>query len=136
MAEYCKSLQELSVEQQNAIDLLVLGRSDREVAEAVGVSRQTVTAWRNNNSLFAAELNVRRQELWGNQTDKIVSSLLPKALQVLEEDLNNTEDLRLRQAAAVQVLRAVGFGSTSLKPEGLTDAKKIEREKVLAEVFP
>ena len=48
---------QLSIEQQNAIDLLVQGKSDRETAEAIGVSRQTVNNWRNNDTVFIAELN-------------------------------------------------------------------------------
>ena len=62
---------QLSIEQENAIDLLLQGKSDREVAEAVGVSRQTVTEWRNGNALFAAELNRRRREVWGGQTERL-----------------------------------------------------------------
>ena len=33
----------LSVEQLNAIDILVQGRTDQETAETVGVARETVT---------------------------------------------------------------------------------------------
>ena len=36
---------QLSIEQQNAIDHLLQGKSDRVTAEAVGVSRQTVWEW-------------------------------------------------------------------------------------------
>ena len=43
---------QLSIEQQNAIDLLVQGKSDRETAEAIGVSRQTVNNWRNNDPVI------------------------------------------------------------------------------------
>jgi len=48
---------QLSQEQMNAIEHLLQGRSDRAAAEAVGVSRQTVWGWRNNDVLFIAELN-------------------------------------------------------------------------------
>ena len=48
---------QLSLEQMNAIEHLLRGRSDRAVAEAVGVSRQTVWEWRNRDPLFIAELN-------------------------------------------------------------------------------
>ena len=47
----------LSVEQLNAIDVLVQGRTDKETAETVGVARETVTRWRNDNPHFAAQLN-------------------------------------------------------------------------------
>lgn len=36
----------LSVKQENAIDMLVTGGTDSEVAAAVGVHRVTVTRWR------------------------------------------------------------------------------------------
>ncbi|GFN22439.1 helix-turn-helix domain-containing protein [Thermanaeromonas sp. C210] len=53
----------LSIEQLNAIDLLVLGKTDKEVAEAVGVHRCTVTSWRLYNPYF--------------EVDKPVAHLLP-----------------------------------------------------------
>ena len=57
--------QELSIAQLNAIDLLVTGKTDQEVSEAIGMSRQTVNGWRNANPYFQAALNRRRRELWG-----------------------------------------------------------------------
>lgn len=127
MAKQDKTRQ-LNVEQLNAIDLLVQGKSDRETAEAVGVSKQTVTDWRNNNPAFIAELNRRREEIWGSQVDKL-RSLVAEAVKVLEEDMKNTEDLRLRQSAAVYVLRSVGLYGAELEPEGPTDRKEVEVQK-------
>src|SRR3989337_108349 len=81
---------ELSTEQRNAVDLLVTGKTDQDVAEAVGVSRQTVCGWRLYHPLFGAELNRRRQEVWGAAADKL-RDLLPKALDVLSEELKSGE---------------------------------------------
>jgi len=47
----------LSIEQQNAIGLLILGKSDKEVAEAVGVNRTTIWEWRTAHPIFMAPLN-------------------------------------------------------------------------------
>jgi transposase len=44
----------LTIEQRNAIDLLVTGKTDTETAEAVGVHRVTVTKWRNADPLAPA----------------------------------------------------------------------------------
>ena len=55
----------LSVEQLNAIDVLVQGKTDQETAQAVGVTRETVNRWRNDNPHFAAELNKQRKLIWG-----------------------------------------------------------------------
>ena len=41
-----KGLHELTIAQLNAIDLLVGGKTDKEVAGALGVHRVTVTPWR------------------------------------------------------------------------------------------
>jgi len=45
------------VEQLNAIDVLVLGKTDQETAKTVGVARETVNRWSNENPYFSAELN-------------------------------------------------------------------------------
>lgn len=36
----------LTPEQLNAVDLLILGKTDKEVSETIGVRRETVTRWR------------------------------------------------------------------------------------------
>jgi DNA-binding NarL/FixJ family response regulator len=50
----------LTIEQENAIDLLLTGKSDREVAETIGVHRMTVQQWRTAHPLFMATLAQRR----------------------------------------------------------------------------
>lgn len=99
----------LTVEQQNAIDLLVTGASDREVAEKVGVSRQTVTNWRLNNLTFQAELNRRRKDLWGASKDRM-RSLIPKAIDRLEKSIGDDTD-RNGPKVALEVIRATGLHS-------------------------
>ena len=126
MAKADKTRQ-LNVEQENAIDLLLQGKSDREVAEAVGVSRQTVTEWRNHNSVFVAELNRRRQEIWGSQTARL-RLLVSQAVDVFEEDLQNDQDLKLRQSAAVHILKAVGLYGADLSPMGEVYPEDVEED--------
>lgn len=91
MAKPDKGRQSLSIEQQNAIDMLVLGKTDREVAEAVGVSRQTVCGWRLYHPQFQAGLNLRRQAIWGTAVDKL-RSLVPKSLEILERELDQADE--------------------------------------------
>ncbi|MBT2729196.1 helix-turn-helix domain-containing protein [Bacillus sp. ISL-75] len=45
----------LTVEQYNAIDLLITGKSDQETADIIGVNRVTVTKWRNYDLHFRAD---------------------------------------------------------------------------------
>ena len=125
---------QLSIQQQNAIDLLIQGKSDRETAEAIGVSRQTVTNWRNNNPVFIAELNKQRKAVWGAQVDRI-RYLISASLDVLEEDLKDTEDKQLRQKAAIHILQAVGLYGQNLKPDGEDTPEGVEAQKRHDEVF-
>lgn len=125
MAKSDKTRQ-LSLEQENAIDLLIQGKSDREVAEAVKVSRQTVNQWRNHDAVFVSALNARRQEIWGSQSERL-RSLVKKAVDVLEADLDSDER-KLRQSAAIHLLKAVKVYGTPLYPHGSTDPEDIESE--------
>lgn len=95
----------LTVEQLNAIDLLVCGEVDREVAAAVGVHRTTITNWRNRDPDFQAELNRRRRDIWSSSVDRL-RGLLPVALDALEEELLRGKD---RSRTALEVLRMAGF---------------------------
>lgn len=100
--------QELSIAQLNAIDLLVTGKTDQEVSEAIGMSRQTVNGWRNANPYFQAALNRRRRELWGVTVDQL-RALLPRAVAVLAEELDGGTD---RAGVALSILRLGGVDRT------------------------
>lgn len=97
---------ELSIEQLNAIDLLVMGKTDREVAEAVGVHRCTVTSWRLYNPYFQAELNRKRKEVWGAAVDRF-RSLLMKALDTVEKALDEGD-----AKTTIELLRMAGLDMT------------------------
>lgn len=70
----------LSIEQQNAIDLLILGKSDQEVADTIGRDRSTIWEWRTGHPLFCATLERRRAEVW-RQPQERLRSLLSKAVE-------------------------------------------------------
>lgn len=117
----------LSIEQLNAIDLLVMGKTDREVAEAVGVHRCTVTSWRLYNPYFQAELNRRRKEVWGAAVDRF-RSLTLKALDTVEKALEQGD-----AKTAVDILKMAGLdmgkdGSLGTYLVGETEAEKIVEE--------
>jgi hypothetical protein len=104
----------LTIDQENAIDLLIQGQNDRQVAQALSLRRQTVCDWRNHNPTFSAELSRRRKDVRGMHSDHL-RHLAATAIDVLATDLatpNNylTESgRRIKQAAAVQILKASGF---------------------------
>ena len=101
-----KTLHKLSIDQQNAIDLLVQGKTDQETADEAGVHRVTVTKWRNYHPAFQAALNQRRKDLWAESVDQL-RGLLPKALQVLA---NKLDDDKASVQAALAILKLSGLG--------------------------
>ncbi len=76
-------IRQLSIEQQNAIDHLLQGQSDRAAAKAAGMIRQIVWEWRNHDPLFIAELNRQRFEMWDEARERL-KSMANRALDVLE----------------------------------------------------
>ena len=109
----------LSTNHLNAIDLLVLGRSDRDVAEQVEVSRETVTRWRNDNPHFIAELNRKRQALWHGDHDRL-RALVGKALDTLEQAVEGGD-----VKAAIAILKAVKLYGSVEAPGGETDPELV-----------
>ena len=97
---------ELTHQQQTAIDLLLAGKNDSEVAEAIGKSRSTVNVWRNHDPLFMATLKGRRQQMWGSQLNRL-NTLAAEAVDVLQEGLQE-EDIKVRLLAAIHILKATG----------------------------
>ena len=115
----------LSVEQQNAIDLLVVGQTDSEVAEAVGVTRQTISVWRNHHPAFQAALHTRREAVWGAAVDRL-RGLLPRAVERLEAELDGPNGwkvaLRLIEVAGLAQPQGTHLGAYGV---GGTDAEDI-----------
>jgi hypothetical protein len=117
----------LTPEMENAIDLLVTGKPDREVAEAVGVSRQTIAQWRQH-PMFMAELNQRRQTLWADAHARL-RALIGGAVDVIEDALRNG-DLK----AAIEVLKAVKLYGEVGAPTGATEPDIIVRQQAVAQL--
>jgi len=128
---------ELTVAQLNAVDLLVAGQSDREVAATVGVTRQTVGGWRNYNPWFRAELTRRRNEVWRTSGDRL-RALIPKALATLEGGLHEYAADPVK--AALAVLKLAGAERLVAPPDddepeealAIIDAEARRRGDVLA----
>lgn len=124
---------ELTQEQQNAIEHLLQGKSDRATAEAAGVARQTIWAWRNTDPLFVATLNQRRQEVWAEAKERL-KNLTGKALDVLENDLS-CGDPKIELAAAQFLLKRMDGANAPIGPTTPEDViYGWEKAKVAAEV--
>jgi hypothetical protein len=108
----------LTPQQETAVDLLASGETVTDTAQAIEVTRQTVSEWLNHHPGFEAALNGRRRELWNGMTDTL-RGLLPKALEVLKCELESETPL----PAAVHVLKACGLYGGVPAPQGPTEVE-------------
>src|SRR6516162_1193456 len=88
----------LTMPQLNAIDLLASGKTDKETAELLSLSRTCITKWRLYSPTFQSALNRRRAEVWGAGID-LLRCLVPKALDALAEELEKADSPNRMKAA-------------------------------------
>jgi len=120
---------QLTQQQMNAIGLIMEGKSDRAVAEAVGVTRQTVNEWRNRDIIFIAALNKERIELWREARERL-KSLTGQAVDVLGRQLESS-DPKVALAAARHILQVNNLlGGMAAPKAGLTDPEAIIMERL------
>jgi hypothetical protein len=114
----------LTEAQLGAIDLLADGKTNKETADLLNLSRTRIARWRLFDPVFQAALNRRRAEVWGASIDRL-RSLTLKALDALAEELENKGSPH-RLKAAGEILRLARLPSASSRI-GPTDAEEIVR---------
>lgn len=112
--------------QQQAADLLALGKTKTKVAIDVGVSRQQLSLW-GKNPFFRSAISMRQAELWQFNKDRL-RGLAGKAVDVIEKELDNGN-----YKAAVELLKIIGLsnGKIALAQQGRTagDFMQMDAEK-------
>jgi hypothetical protein len=98
-----RTFRPLTIEQEHAMNLLLVGKSDAEVAHELNLGRTTVWQWRTEHPLFMATLAQRRAEVWRTAQERL-RSLLMTAVENLGKAVE-AGDLR----ASVELLKAVGL---------------------------
>ncbi|PSB48485.1 hypothetical protein C7B80_05350 [Cyanosarcina cf. burmensis CCALA 770] len=90
----------LTWQQQQAIDLLLLGLSQELIADRLQIDRETLECWcANDESNFAASLKSRRQE-WRNDMTSL-KDLHDRSLERLKQELEDNDSFQkeeVRQA--------------------------------------
>lgn len=114
----------LNEKQYRAIPLILEGKTDTEVAEAVGVSRSTVNIWKNQDPNFIAELNRERTAIRETIKKKHTDTVL-KAYKVLNKALDselNKEDPDPK--IALEIIKIYKEPEIKLK----TDPDKVKKD--------
>ena len=122
-AEYCYDLQtesaplentkddtechNLNEDQIRAIPLILEGKTDAQVGEAIGKSRETINRWRNQDKNFIAELKKAREAYLDSQI-MALSAATRKAITTLG-NLLDSEDEKIRMQVAIHLLKATAL---------------------------
>jgi hypothetical protein len=119
----------LSIAQENAIDLLITGATDGDVAAAVGVARVTVWQWRHEHPVFMATLQRRRAEIWRGPQEKL-RSLMSKAI---ENIVAAIESGSLK--ASIELLKITGmYGNGRGNTIGEQDPELLLKQQAHAQI--
>ena len=97
----------LSDDQVRAIPLIIEGKTDAQVGEALGKRRETINRWRNQDKQFIKELQAAREAYLDAQITAL-SATTPKVITVLQ-DLLDSEDEKIRMQAATHLLKVTAL---------------------------
>ena len=119
---------ELEADQAAALDLLLAGQTVTAAAAAVGVARETVSRWRNNDPAFQAAYNAAMQSVYEAGQARLLEAR-GKAVERLAA-LVDSPNTNFALKAAALLLRV-----PVLPPAGDVDPAAIEADQALTQVF-
>lgn len=97
----------LTPDQIKAVPHFLAGKKGTEIAKAVGVTPQTICAWKKNPE-FYAYINRLHQEHLDEARDKM-RALSLKAIQTMERILDESDNDEIRRKTAMNILELNGF---------------------------
>jgi hypothetical protein len=95
---------DLKKSQRLALELLLLGYGDQEIAAVVGVRRETIWRWKHRDASFRAELGARRATL-ADAAAARMAGMLDQAVSAVQGALSGK---RADPKLAMSVLTAMG----------------------------
>ena len=98
----------LTEKQVRAIDLIIKGETLSDVARLVGVSRQTVSFWKNSDELFKAELEKSIQGLKSQVNARILDNMTPLMDKLIKIALKSSSDKTSLDAIIYALNRVCG----------------------------
>ena len=91
----------LSLKQHYAMELLLIGKSDAEIAALIGVDSEIIGQWQNQDAEFVVAINALRAAAWEDSVARL-KRLMSHALDVVEEAVTRDE------MVAISFLQALG----------------------------
>ena len=112
----------LNEKQIRAIELIAQGETTTDVAKMVGVSRQSVTTWKNKNELFKAELDKYIKGMKDGVDKRIMNNINPLIDRAIRIALKGKSD-KTSLDAIIYLLNRV-LGTPTNKTQDVTDTDK------------
>jgi transcriptional regulator with XRE-family HTH domain len=100
MARQNGTKDDITDSQQAAITALLAGQTTEQAAAAAGVTRQTVSEWRNHDTAFQLAYNRQRREVLQTALDALRAAGL-RAVATLTRDLESEQAADRARAAAI-----------------------------------
>lgn len=111
----------LTEKQVRAIDLIIKGETLSDVARLVGVSRQTVSFWKNSDELFKTELEKSIQGLKSQVNNRILDNMTPLLDRLIRIALKSSSDKTALDAIIYALNRVCGTPTN--KTQDITEDK-------------
>jgi hypothetical protein len=113
----------ISIQQKNAIRYIVAGLSDSEVAEKIGVTRETINRWRLHHPGFQAELNQWKKAVWEEDQDAL-RALVSKSLDIIKKVIDDDKSPQ-QVKVALEIIKRMDLPKDWLERYGMTDPEEI-----------
>jgi uncharacterized protein (DUF849 family) len=107
--------EKLTPAQIQAVNKLAVGESITGAAEQLGLARQTISKWLNQDEEFQIALREKQTENFDDEVRRIKSKTA-RAIEVLSDALENP-NLRIRLTAASKLLSIVGIQTSIAESE-------------------
>lgn len=113
----------LSLKQHYAMELLLVGKSNAEIAALIGVDSEIIGQWQNKDTEFIVAINALRAAAWEGSVARL-KRLMSRALDVVEEAVTRDE------MVAISFLQALGRNNSLSASPQLTTGANITQQKV------
>ena len=117
----------LEADQVAALDLLLAGKSLTEAAAAVGVARETVSRWRNNDPTFQAAYNAALQSAHDVTTVRLLDARA-RAVERLAALVNSKDEATALKAAAALLLVDIPRPTGNVDPADIDSWQSMLRD--------
>ena len=82
----------LSLKQHYAMELLLVGKSDAEIAALIGVDSEIIGQWQTKDTEFIVAINTLRAAAWSDSVARL-KRLMSRALDVVEEAVTRGDEM-------------------------------------------